>query len=137
MTESAVHTSAGFVRDGYDFNAQFDYLKKLIQVLKKEDSEAVQKEIFGDKESEKKLTKKEMKQLFRSLRKIEKQLQACGEPPIPVELENAIRSRDSEEWLPWELEAIGKIDAWREEIQEKKGGARKMLEETLAEFHKA
>jgi hypothetical protein len=72
-----------------------------------------------------------MKQLFRFLRKIEHHYEECCSPPIPDELEKSIRSRDSEDWLPWELEAIEKVDAWREELQDRKLLARQMFQGAL------
>jgi len=38
-------------------------------------------------------------------------------PPVPVELEAAIRIRKRATWLPWEAEAIRKIDLWRKDVQ--------------------
>ncbi len=37
-------------------------------------------------------------------------------PPVPVELEASIRIRKRSTWLPWEAEAVRKIDRWREDI---------------------
>jgi predicted glycosyl hydrolase (DUF1957 family) len=72
-----------------------------------------------------------MKQLFRFLRKIEQHYEQCCTPPIPEELERSIRQKSSDEWLPWELEAIEKVDAWREELQERKRAARDMFQKVL------
>lgn len=36
--------------------------------------------------------------------------------PVPVELEASIRIRKRSTWLPWEAEAIQKIELWREDI---------------------
>jgi len=38
-------------------------------------------------------------------------------PPVPVELEASIRIRKRATWLPWEAEAIRKIDIWRKDVQ--------------------
>ncbi len=38
------------------------------------------------------------------------------EPPVPVELEASIRIRKKSTWLPWEAEAIRKIDRWRADL---------------------
>lgn len=37
--------------------------------------------------------------------------------PVPVELEASIRIRKRSTWLPWEAEAIHKIELWRDDIQ--------------------
>jgi len=38
-------------------------------------------------------------------------------PPVPAELEASIRIRKRSTWLPWESEAIRKIDRWRDDMQ--------------------
>ncbi|MEW6348651.1 MAG: hypothetical protein AB1646_06285 [Thermodesulfobacteriota bacterium] len=38
------------------------------------------------------------------------------EPPVPVELEAAIRIKKKSTWLPWESEAIRKIELWRTDV---------------------
>jgi len=37
-------------------------------------------------------------------------------PPVPAELEASIRIKKRVVWLPWEAEAIRKIDRWRADI---------------------
>jgi hypothetical protein len=37
-------------------------------------------------------------------------------PPVPAELEASIRIRKRGTWLPWEAEAIRKIERWREDV---------------------
>jgi len=106
MTESAFGASAGTLLDSYDFNQNYRYLKKLLKELKAQNIETVQREIFGEDERGRPLTKKEMKQLFQFLRKIENHYDECRNPPIPEELEKSIWSRDNSKWLPWEKEAI-------------------------------
>lgn len=39
------------------------------------------------------------------------------EPPVPVELEASIRIKKRSTWLPWEAEAIRKIDRWRTDLK--------------------
>jgi len=131
MTRSASHALTEKSREAYDFNRNYRYLKSLIEELRRENSESVGKEIFGEAERDKCLTKKQMKQLFRFLRKIEKHYEACSKPPIPPELEASIRRRDSDEWLPWEMEAIERVEVWREELQQQRQKARDMLNTAL------
>jgi hypothetical protein len=131
MTRSASHASIEKSPDAYDFNRNYKYLKALIEQLKRENSESVRREIFGEADSDRSLTKNQMKQLFRFLRKVEKHYEACSKPPIPPELEASIRSRDSEEWLPWEMEAIEKVEVWREQLHQRRTKAREMLNVVL------
>jgi transcriptional regulator with GAF, ATPase, and Fis domain len=127
MTQTAFDASADTLLDSNDFNQNYRNLKKLIHALRLENGNSVRKEIFGEEERSRTLTKKDMKELFRVLRKIQNHYEECLTPPIPQELEKSIRNRDSSDWLPWELEAIEKVDSWLEELQDKKKSARKMF----------
>ncbi|MGC8908386.1 MAG: hypothetical protein ACP5M0_13220 [Desulfomonilaceae bacterium] len=40
----------------------------------------------------------------------------CSPAPVPEELEASIRIRKRSTWLPWEAEAIRKIEKWREDL---------------------
>lgn len=40
----------------------------------------------------------------------------CLNPPVPAELEASIRVRKRSTWLPWEAEAIHKIEQWRGDV---------------------
>ncbi|MBI5249962.1 MAG: hypothetical protein HY912_10755 [Desulfomonile tiedjei] len=131
MTQSASHASSGNFLDAYDFSGNYNYLKKLIEELKTENSASVRKQIFGEDEPDRTLTKKQMKQVFKFLRKIEHHYEECCTPPIPEELEKGIRKRDSADWLPWELEAIEKVDGWRVALQERKQNAREMFNSAM------
>jgi hypothetical protein len=134
MTQSASHVSSGGVLDSYDFNRNYKYLKKLIEELKTENSVNFRKEIFGEEEPDRTMTKKQMKQLFKFLRKIESHYKECCNPPIPEDLEKGIRKREASSWLPWEQEAIEKVDVWRAALQERKLHAREMFNRALAEI---
>jgi hypothetical protein len=37
-------------------------------------------------------------------------------PPVPAELEASLRIRKRSTWLPWEAEAIRKIETWRGDV---------------------
>lgn len=136
MSQSAFRASAGAFLESYDFNENYRYLKKLILDLKQENGPSVRRELFGEEQREHPLTKKEMQKLFRFLRKIESHYEECCTPPIPEELEKSIRSKDSSRWLPWESEAIEKVDAWRSELQDRRQGARQMLETALEKIRR-
>jgi hypothetical protein len=131
MSQSAFHTSAGNFLDSYDFNQNYKYLKKLIQDLKVENGSSLRKELFGEDESGRTLSKREMKALFRFLRKIESHYEECCTPPIPEELEQSIRQKAKAAWLPWESEAIHKVDEWRSALVDRKLNARDMLGDAL------
>ncbi len=131
MTQSAFQTSAGASRNSVDFTENYRNLRKMIQALKKENGQLVGKEIFGDQGEQPALTKSDMQRLFKMLRRIENQYEKCCNPPIPEALEKSIRTKGSDEWLPWELEAIEKMDTWRSELEERKKKATKMLQQAM------
>jgi hypothetical protein len=136
MSQSAVNACSGKAEDSYDFNQNYRYLKKLIHALKIENEGSVRREIFGQEQRTRALTKKEMKQLFRYLRTIEHTYEECLTPPIPEELEHCIRNKDDSAWLPWEMEAIEKVDCWRAELEARRRTARASLERTLENFRR-
>ena len=135
MLQSGFHASAEPVHDSQDFDQHYQYVKRLIREMKEENHASLRRELFGE-EDQRPLSKQQLKDLFRALRKIERQCLECYAAPIPEELEGAIRSRDESAWLPWELEAIEKVDAWRAEIQERKKQTREMLTGTLEKIRK-
>jgi hypothetical protein len=131
MSQGAKNAYQGTFLESYDFNRNYQYLKKLIHALKIQNETSIRRELFGDAESAKSLSKREMKQLFRFLRRIEHHYEACCTSPIPEELEQAIRSKDRSEWLPWEQEAIDKADAWRRELDDRRHSARQAFQIAL------
>ncbi|MCX5861898.1 MAG: hypothetical protein WCG29_09445 [Desulfomonile sp.] len=136
MTQSAFHASARTLPESNDFNQNYRNLKKLIQALKLKNGNSIRREIFGEEETALPLTSKDMKDLFRSLRKIESHYEQCSTPPIPQELEKSIRGRDTSEWLPWELEAIEKVENWRADLDDKRISAHKMFQATLEKIRR-
>lgn len=136
MTQSAFHASARTLLESNDFNQDYRNLKKLIHALKIQNGNSVRREIFGEEERPQPLTVRDMKDLFRALRKIENHYEECSTPPIPQELEKSIRGRDSAEWLPWELEAIEKVENWRTELDDKRATAHKMFQDTLEKMRR-
>ncbi|MEW6137165.1 MAG: hypothetical protein AB1733_02960 [Thermodesulfobacteriota bacterium] len=136
MNQSAFRASAGASVENYDFNENYRYLKRLLQDLRQENGPSVRQELFGEEQRERPLTKKEMKQMFRFLRKIENHYEECCTPPIPEELEHSIRAKASSNWLPWESEAIEKVDAWRAALQDRRRKARDLFQTALEKIRR-
>lgn len=134
MTQSAFQTSEGTSLDSFDFNQNFRSLKKIIQAIKVENGQTVERELFGAEENVPALTKKDLKDLFKALRKVEHHYEECCNPPIPQALEKSIRNRDSSEWLPWELEAIEKVEIWRSDLDDRKKKTAQLFEQTLTKI---
>jgi hypothetical protein len=63
-----------------------------------------------------KLNKRQIKILNDFLREAGSESDESLDPPVPEELEAAIRVRKRSTWLPWEAEAIRKIERWRSDL---------------------
>ncbi len=134
MNQAAFHTSAP-VLESHDFNHNYRYIKKLIQALMAQNRGSLKRDMLSGNEHIPHLTKKEMLDLARVLRKIELQYAEYSKPPIPKALETSIRRRNEADWLPWEMEAIEKIDVWREGLETKKEKLQQMLNKALTKIN--
>lgn len=63
-----------------------------------------------------KLNRRQMTILNKYLKGGEGQDDESVPAPVPAELEASIRIRKRSTWLPWEAEAIRKIERWRDDI---------------------
>lgn len=136
MIQSACKASSETAVDSQEFTRHYRDLKRLLGALKMENGSSLRREIFGDENLGRPLTTKDVKSLFRVLRKLQNQYEECSTPPIPAELEKSIRRRDSAAWLPWELEAIEKVEIWRSEVVDKRNNLRKVFETALEKIRR-
>lgn len=63
-----------------------------------------------------KLNRRQLGILTRFLKGYEADESECFAPPVPPELEASLRLRKRSTWLPWEAEAIRKIERWRADV---------------------
>jgi hypothetical protein len=63
-----------------------------------------------------KLNRRQIKILSLFVRDLENSEPESLTPPVPAELEAAILVRKRSTWLPWEAEAIRKIERWRQDL---------------------
>jgi hypothetical protein len=63
------------------------------------------------------LNKRQKTILKKILEGLERQDIECFDPPVPAELEASIRVKPRRCRLPWEAEAIRKIDLWRKDVR--------------------
>jgi hypothetical protein len=63
-----------------------------------------------------KLNRRQIKVLHGFLRSLEDRELDPIDPPVPSELEASIRVKKRSTWLPWEAEAIRKIERWRGDL---------------------
>ena len=73
--------------------------------------------------------------LLHAIRRIKTRYQRLLQCPVPHELERDILAKSPEERLPWEVEALEKIDQWREDVKKIRAHVQKELNDHLnAEF---
>lgn len=100
--------------------ANYDYLKEIIKIARKNGWDMkslglVRKDL--PRSSTTPLTKKQFEERNRVVVDVLERFSDSLTPPVPPDLEKSILSRTKESWLPWEAEAIGKVDDWREELK--------------------
>jgi hypothetical protein len=101
--------------------AKYDRLKALITIAKKngwdlESMGLVLKDLPASKSLS--LTRKQVMEQNRLLKNILKRFSKILTPPVPLDLESHIKSKDETALLPWEAEALQKVRQWRNEIGE-------------------
>lgn len=103
--------------------ANYDRLKALITIAKKngwdlESMGLVLKDLPASKSLS--LTRKQVMEQNRLLKNILKRFSKILTPPVPLDLESHIKSKDETALLPWEAEALQKVSQWRNEISKVK-----------------
>ncbi len=99
--------------------AEYDRLKALITIAKKngwdlEGMGLVLKDLPISKSLA--LTRKQVVEQNRLLKNILKRFSKILTPPVPLDLENHIKSKQGTALLPWEAEALQKVSHWRTEV---------------------
>jgi hypothetical protein len=103
--------------------AKYDRVKALVTIAKKngwdlESMGLVLKDLPASKSLS--LTRKQVIQQNRLLKNILKRFSRILTPPVPLDLETHIKSKDETALLPWEAEALQKVSQWRNEISKVK-----------------
>jgi hypothetical protein len=102
-----------------DSGANYDYLNEIVKMAKKNgwDMRAlglVPRDLPPNPPAP--VSKKEYQERNRLIRNVLKRFDRSLTPPVPLDLERSIRNREKDHWLPYEAEAIEKIDAWRSQV---------------------
>jgi hypothetical protein len=100
--------------------ANYDYAKTVITLAKKngwdiETLGLVPKDLPVTADGA--LSRKQVTERNRLVKSIFQRFSSILTPPIPSDLEQSIISKDPDNWLPWEKEAIEKIGQWRDAIE--------------------
>lgn len=117
-----------------DFQSNYKQLKALInKVLREgtplEDLRLVSRHQSGKKA--KQLSKDDLIKLLHTIRRIRSRYQRLLQSPVPKELERDIRAKSPDERLPWENEALEKIELWRKDVEKVRTQVQKELNDHL------
>jgi hypothetical protein len=102
-----------------EFRENYRFLTELINCEHKNNSISQDLEALVEKRLCRlrgKLNRRQMKILSHFLKEAGDRDTDSLDPPVPAELEASIRIRKRSTWLPWEAEALRKIDRWRDDI---------------------
>jgi hypothetical protein len=112
--------------------AQYDRVKAIIGIAKKngwdiEELGLISKDLPAEPLN---LTKKQVQQRNKLIKGILEKFSRALTPPVPPDLENYIRDKSAQDRLPWEQEALEKVDGWRNDVAE-------LRPQILLELHRA
>ncbi|MBM4326715.1 MAG: hypothetical protein FJ118_06080 [Deltaproteobacteria bacterium] len=117
-----------------DFSNNYKYLKRLVNRALKEGTPIEDLHLIDKHSASRKpkpLSREDLIKLLHTLRRIRTRYQRLLEPPVPRELERDILAKAPEERLPWEEEALGKIEQWRRDVRAVRNQVRRELNEHL------
>lgn len=102
-----------------EFRENYRFLTELINIKDKNNSAAKKLESLVEKrlyQIRGKLNRRQMRILNQFLKAGNEEEGEYLSPPVPEELEASIRVKKRSVWLPWEAEAIRKIERWRSDL---------------------
>ena len=117
-----------------DFKSNYRYLKKLINRALKEGTPVEELHLIPRQpspERARELSREDLIKLLHTIRRIKNRYQALLQPPVPRELERDILAKAVDHRLPWETEALGKIQRWRRDVGRARAAVQKELNDHL------
>lgn len=130
--------TAGVSEPPGDFKSNYKQLKALInkalnEGIPLEDLKLVPRRGSGKKA--KQLSKDDLVKLLHTIRRIRTRYQRLLQSPVPKELERDILAKLPGDRLPWEEEALEKVNRWREDVEKVRSQVQAELNDHLnAEF---
>lgn len=103
-----------------DFESNYRHLKRTINTAIKNGVSLNQLNLIPKNLSEKppkNLSRDDLLRLLKLIRRIKSRCESLLEPPVPAELERDILAKQPEDRLPWETEALEKIQTWKESLR--------------------
>jgi hypothetical protein len=117
-----------------DFKSNYRYLKKLINRALKEGTPIEELHLIPRQpspERARELSREDLIKLLHIIRRIKSRYQALLQPPVPRELERDILAKPVDLRLPWETEALGKVQKWRRDVGRARAAVQKELNDHL------
>lgn len=116
-----------------DFKSNYRHLKKLINRALKEGTPIEELHLIPKHSSRepKKLSREDLIKLLHIIRRIKSRYQALLQSPVPKELERDILAKAAGQRLPWEIEALEKIEQWRRDVRAVRAEVQKQLNDHL------
>jgi hypothetical protein len=117
-----------------NFNSNYRNLKTLINKALKQGTPLEELQLIPKDRSsgrEKKLSREDLLKLLHTIRRIKNRYQELLQSPVPKELERDIRAKAYELRLPWEHEALEKVEHWRNDVSAVRASVQKELNDHL------
>ncbi|MFH0822542.1 MAG: hypothetical protein V2B18_07300 [Pseudomonadota bacterium] len=117
-----------------DFTSNYRYLKRLINKALKEGTHVEDLHLIERhpaRNQPKELSREDLIRLLVTIRRIRTQYQALLQQPVPRELVRDILAKSPEERLPWEDEALEKLESWRRDVEAVRDQVRTELNDHL------
>jgi len=117
-----------------DFKSNYRHLKKLINQALKEGTPLEELHLIpkdSAHQASKRFDREDLLRLLHLIRRIKTRYQRLLQPPVPRLLERDILAKAPTERLPWEQEALDKLDQWRRDVEAVRTQVRKELNDYL------
>ncbi|HMK35196.1 MAG TPA: hypothetical protein VK463_09035 [Desulfomonilaceae bacterium] len=134
MLFSFSNPAAGVSEPPGDFNSNYRHLKRLINKALKEGTPLEELRLIPKKSSttpHRQLDREDLLKLLHIIRRIKTRYQRLLQSPVPRELERDILAKKSDVRLPWETEALEKVEQWRRDVNAVRAQVQKELNDHL------
>lgn len=126
--------AAGVSEPPGDFNSNYRNLKRIINKALKEGTSLEELKLIPKNRSgtqPRQLSREDLLNLLHTIRRIKSRCQRLLQSPVPKELERDILAKSPESRLPWEEEALEKVEQWRKDVGAVRSQVRKELNDHL------
>jgi len=134
MLFSFSNPAAGVSEPPGDFNSNYRNLKRIINKALKEGTSLEELKLIPKNRSgtpPRELSREDLLKLLHIIRRIKSRYQRLLQSPVPKELERDILAKSPESRLPWEEEALEKVQQWRQDVSSVRSQVRKELNDHL------